>query len=92
MSRSVHGVLGLSKMHLSTLVVFTNANGAFSRQAMGPEATELNIGLWHVDMGQEEPKTKDRLGENIENSVSDDLTVNINISRAVSDAPDTTIC
>ena len=43
-------------------------------------------------MGEEEPESENRLGKNIEDSVSDDLRVNVGDARSVSDTPDTMMC
>ena len=39
-------------------------------------------------MGEQQPKAKDRLGEDIEDSVGNDLAVNANGSGSISDTPD----
>ena len=74
---------------LSTLVVITDADGALAVEAVGPEATEINVGLRHVHVGKQQPQTEDWLGENVEDGVGNDLTVDIDVARAVSDTPDT---
>lgn len=40
-------------------------------------------------MGEEEPESEDGLGEHIEDSVSDDLRVDVDVARSISDTPDT---
>ena len=40
-------------------------------------------------MSEQEPESEDRLGENIEDSVRDDLGVNVNVAGSISDTPDT---
>ena len=75
-------------MHLSTLVVVTNTDGALAAEAVGPEAADVDIGLWHADVGEQKPGTKDWLGENVKHSIGDDLLVNIHVAAAVSNAPD----
>ena len=47
---------------LRTLVVVTDANGALTVQAIGPEAGELDVSLRHVHVSEQEPEAKDRLG------------------------------
>lgn len=54
---------------------------------MCPESAEFDVGLRHVQVGQEEPEAKDRLGEDVENSVCNDLAVDVDIARAIRDAP-----
>ena len=39
-------------------------------------------------MGKEEPEAENRLGENIENSIGNDLGVNAGNSRSIGDTPD----
>lgn len=39
-------------------------------------------------MSEEKPEAKDRLGENIENSISDDLSVHIGNASSIGDTPD----
>lgn len=43
-------------------------------------------------MSEEEPESEDRLGKNIEHGVSDDLRVNIDVARSISDTPDAMTC
>lgn len=60
---------------LSTVVI-SKANRALASEAVSPEASKLNVGLGNVGVGQEEPNTEDGLGQNVQNSVGDDLSVN----------------
>jgi len=39
-------------------------------------------------MGEEEPEAKDWLGKNIEDSVSNNLGVDIDVAGSISDTPD----
>lgn len=39
-------------------------------------------------MGEEEPEAEDGLGEDIENGVGNDLSININLAGAVGNTPD----
>lgn len=43
-------------------------------------------------MSEKEPKSEDRLGENIEHSIGDDLSVNINVTRSIGNTPDAETC
>ena len=47
--------------------------------------------LCHGVMGEEEPETKDGLGKNVEDGVSNNLGVNTNVAGSISDAPDAAI-
>jgi len=40
-------------------------------------------------VAKEEPHTEDGLGENIEDSVGNDLSVNAGLARAIGDTPNT---
>ena len=76
-------------IHLGTLVVVTNADGALVAETLAPEATDLNVGLGDALVGEEEPGTEDGLGEDVKDGVGDDLLVNGGGAGAVSDTPDT---
>jgi hypothetical protein len=76
-------------MHLGTLVVVTNADGALVAKTLTPEATDLNVGLGDALVGEEEPCTEDGLGEDVKDSVGNDLLVNVHVAGAISDTPDT---
>ncbi len=39
-------------------------------------------------MGEEEPEPEDRLGKDIEDSVCDDLRVDVDVAGSISNAPD----
>ena len=43
-------------------------------------------------MGEEKPKSKDGLGEDIEDGVGDDLSIDVDVARSISNAPDTIYC
>jgi hypothetical protein len=55
---------------------------------MGPKATDINVDIGHLSMGNKEPCTKDWLGKDIKDSVGNDLLVNSGDAGSVSDAPD----
>jgi hypothetical protein len=79
----------LSVNSLRTIVIETK--GALTTQAMSPETSEINIGLGHLGVGKEEPETEDGLGENVQDSISDDLSVDRHFSGAISNTPNTTL-
>lgn len=56
---------------------------------MGPEATKLDVGLWDARVGDEQPNTEDGLGEDVKNSVGQDLAVDRDVAATVSNTPDT---
>ena len=73
---------------LSTLVVVAYTNAALARKAVGPEATKVDISLWHAGVSEQEPCTEDWLGKDIENGVGDNLLIDVQVAAAVSDSPD----
>jgi uncharacterized Zn-binding protein involved in type VI secretion len=75
-------------MHLSTLLVVTNTDGALT-ETVGPVATDVSRDLGHALVGDEEPCAEDDLGHDIEDSVGDDLSVNGDLAGTVGDTPDT---
>lgn len=72
--------------NLSTIVL-TNSDGTLTAEAVSPEAVQLNIALAEIGVGNEKPGAKDTLGKNIEDGVSNNLTVNTNHTRTVSKTP-----
>ena len=76
-------------IHLGTLVVVTNADGALVAETLAPEATDLNVGLGDALVGEKEPGTEDGLGEDVKDGVGNDLLVDGGSAGAVSDTPDT---
>ena len=73
---------------LSTVVLETNST--LATEAVGPEATEIDVGLGDVGVGDQEPETEDGLVENVKNSVGNDLSINGELARAIGDTPNTT--
>lgn len=43
-------------------------------------------------MGKEEPESEDGFGKDIEDSVSDDLGVNVDVAGSISNTPDAMTC
>ena len=43
---------------------------------------------WHAVVREQEPETKDRLGKDIENGVTDNLGIDTDVPGAISDTPD----
>lgn len=69
--------------------VILEADSTLTAKTVGPEATELNVGLGHVGVGEEKPQTEDGLGEDVKDGVGNNLGVNRELARAIGDAPDT---
>ena len=61
---------------LSTLIVVSDANATFRAEAMSPEAANGSSGGQSI-VREEKPEAEDRLGKNVKNGISDDLTVNV---------------
>ena len=76
-------------MRLRTLVILTNTDGTLAADTVGPEATKLNLSLGHALVGEEQPSTEDRLGEQVEDSVGNDLLVNGHLAGAIGNTPNT---
>jgi len=72
--------------HLSTLVVI-KTDGTLTTKTLGPPSIKFNVGLWHAAVGEEEPSTEDWLGEDVKDSIGNDLSVNIDVTGAISDTP-----
>jgi len=75
-------------MHLSTLLIVTNTDGALTK-AVGPVATNVGADLRDALVRDKEPCAKDDLGQDVENSVGDDLSVNGDLASTVGDTPNT---
>ena len=74
---------------LSTVVLKTNST--LATESVGPEAAKIDVGLGDFGMGDQKPDTEDGLGEDVKNSVGNDLSVNGQLARAISDAPNTVL-
>jgi hypothetical protein len=74
-------------MHLSTLIILTNTDGTLAADTVGPEATKLNLGLGHALVGEEQPSTEDRLGEQVKDGVGNDLLVDGHLAGAIGNTP-----
>merc|ERR1711977_679189 len=77
-------------MRLSTLVVVTDADLALAAKALRPEAAKVDVALRHALVGEQEPGTEDRLGEDVEDGVGDDLLVRVHghAAAVVGELPD----
>jgi hypothetical protein len=76
--------------HLRAIIV-TKTHGTLTTQSVRPEATEVNVSLGHPGVGHEKPGTEDGLGEDVQNSISDDFSIDRHVSGAISNSPDTMI-
>lgn len=72
--------------HLCTVVI-VQAKRTFAAETMRPESTEVDVCLGQSSMGDQEPRSKHWLGQDIQNSVGNDLRVNGHLARAIRDTP-----
>lgn len=79
----------VAETRLCTLVVITDADSAFARDTVSPEAAELDVSLGHVHVCEKKPEAKDGLSEDIQDSVGDDFTIDVNVARPIRDTPNT---
>jgi hypothetical protein len=70
-------------------VIVTETDSTLATQAVGPKASEVNVGLGHLGVGDEEPDAENGLGKDIKNGVGDDLTIDGKFAGSVSNTPDT---
>lgn len=56
---------------------------------MSPEATKIDVRLWHARVCDEEPEAEDWFGKDIEDGVGDDFAINAEGAGSPSDAPNT---
>ena len=75
-------------MHLSTLIVITDTDGTLSASTVGPVAANLGCGLAVLAGSGDNPQTENSLGEDIEDSVDDDLGADLDLPGATSSTPD----
>lgn len=55
---------------------------------MSPETAEIDVGLGHAHVGEEEPGSEDWLGEDVQDRVGDDFLVDTHVAGAVGNTPD----
>jgi hypothetical protein len=82
-------VLVLRPSRRSSTVLVTETESTLTVQTVGPEATNLNLGLAKLGVGEQQPGTEDGLSKNVKNGVGNDLAVDTNVAGTVSKAPDT---
>lgn len=73
---------------LRTLVIVANTEPALGAESVGPEASELDVSLGELGVGEEEPEAEDWLGEDVEHGVGDDLLVDAEDAASVGNSPD----
>lgn len=71
------------------VIIVTNTDPALVRQAVSPISTDLNIRLWDAAVADQEPEAKDGLGENIKDSIGENLRVDGRLAGTVGEAPNT---
>jgi len=75
-------------MRLGTIVVITDADATLAAETLGPEAVEVDVRLGHVGVSEEEPQAEDGLGEDIEDGVANDLSIDAGDASTVGNTPD----
>jgi hypothetical protein len=73
-------------------IILTKTNGTLAVKTVGPEAVELNIALTELGVCDQQPGTEDTLGQNIQDSVGNNLAIDTNLAGAISKTPDTGNC
>ena len=69
--------------------VIVKTQSTLAVQAVGPEATEINVSLGDLLMGDDEPGAEDGLGKDIQDGVGDDLAIDGEVASSISNTPDT---
>lgn len=59
---------------------------------MGPEAANVDVGLGHLGMGEQEPRTEHGLSKHIEDRIGNDLLVDGGNASTVGNTPDDLQC
>jgi len=75
-------------VRLRTLLIVTDTDVTLGVKAVGPESTEINVGLGHALVAEKEPESENRLGHDVENGIGDDFSVDAGLAGAISDTPD----
>ena len=83
------GGLGAKQIEGLGTIVITKAKGALAVDAVGPESSQINIGLWDPGVGEEQPNTKDGFGQEVEHGIGDDFGVDRNLASTLGECPDT---
>jgi hypothetical protein len=73
-------------------VILTKADGTLASEAVSPEAVELDVTLAHLGVSDQQPGTKDTLGQDIQDGVGNDLAIDTNPAGAIGKTPDTIVC
>jgi hypothetical protein len=79
-------------MNCLRAVVLAEADGTVTVETVGPEASKLDVTLTQLGVSDQEPGTEDTLGENVQDSISNDLAVNTDLAGTVGKTPNTNRC
>lgn len=74
---------------LSSILVIANANGALSTSAVGPVASNVGSCVAVLSRSSDDPEAENSLGEDVEDSVDDDLGADLDLPSATGSTPDT---
>jgi len=82
--------IGDARHHLAYLraLVVIDTDAAFAGETLAPETVNGRGGGWHSIMSEEQPETENRLGEDVKDGVTDDLTINREGAGTISKTPD----
>jgi hypothetical protein len=80
--------LAVLLVRLSTLIIVADADGTLGTSSIGPVATNVGGGVAVLAGSGDDPETENSLGEDIEDSVDDDLSADLDLPGATSSTPD----
>lgn len=80
--------MAIFQVRLSTLIIVADADGTLSTSSIGPVATNVGSGIAVLASSGDDPETENSLGEDIEDSVDDDLSADLDLPGATSSTPD----
>lgn len=76
---------------LSVLLV-ADTDTSLGRHPLRPIASNLDIGIWGLPVGYEQPETKHHLDQNVQHGIGDNLSVHRRPVSATRNPPNTTSC
>jgi hypothetical protein len=81
--------LAFLEAQLSSILVIANANGTLSTSAVGPVTSNIGSGIAVLSRSSDDPEAENSLGEDVEDSVDDDLGADLDLPSATGSTPDT---
>lgn len=80
--------MAIFQVRLSTLIIVADADGTLGTSSIGPVATNVGSGVAVFAGSGDDPETENSLGEDIEDSVDDDLSADLDLPGATGSTPD----